>query len=210
MQTEHPLGIKRAGLHLKKLRMAATKRSPARHKVGWHVDRWTATRIRIGQILKRHPEFTGMQVMAKIGPESPVRVRWIWQVMSEYTRATGRPKPLARRKGRQFYSRRPGPELPRRSRSAASQRIPSRAGCVRDTPPRQTGRWGTPISFNRAAVSSSSPFVPTSPVPMSFTIRKIFCCSSRGYFLVYAIVDCCRQLNAGDAGACVNPAYSRD
>jgi hypothetical protein len=72
--------------------------------VGWHVDRWTPTRIRIGEILKRHPDFTGKQVLEKLGPNCGVRLIWVWQVMSEYHWAAKRPSAQAQRKGRRFYN----------------------------------------------------------------------------------------------------------
>jgi DNA invertase Pin-like site-specific DNA recombinase len=104
MGAEHPLGIRRAEVHLKEVRMAGAKRSPAQKLVGWHVDRWTATRIRIGEILKRHPEFIGKQVIEKLGPDYPVRLQWVWQVMRDYRRASARHSPDQRRIGRRSYS----------------------------------------------------------------------------------------------------------
>ena len=90
MGAEHPLGIDRAWVHLRACRMAAAKRSPTQKRVGWHVDRWTATRIRIGKILKRHPEFIGKQVMEELGPECSVRLQWVWLVMKEYRRGSAK------------------------------------------------------------------------------------------------------------------------
>jgi hypothetical protein len=102
---EHPLGIQRAWVHLKKVRMACARRSPAQKLVGWNVDRWTATRIRIGEILKRHPEFIGRQVIEELGPEYSVRLKWVWYVMRQYRRASARHSPKRRQIGR----RRPRP-----------------------------------------------------------------------------------------------------
>jgi DNA invertase Pin-like site-specific DNA recombinase len=100
---EHPLGIQRAWVHLKKVRMAGASRSPAQKLVGWHVDRWTATRIRIGEILRRHPEFIGRQVIEALGPEYSVRLQWVWQVMREYRRASARHSPKQGRKRRWLF-----------------------------------------------------------------------------------------------------------
>ena len=100
---EHPLGIVRAWAHLRACRMAAAKGSPAQNGVGWRVDRWTATRIRISQILKRHPEFIGKQVIEKLGPERSVRLQWVWQVMREYRRGSAKRSPTQRRIGRQHF-----------------------------------------------------------------------------------------------------------
>ncbi len=126
MGAEHPLGIRRAGIYLKKVRMAAAKRSPAQKLVGWHVDRWTDTRIRIGEILKRHPEFSGKQVIANLGPDYSVRLKWVWHVMSEYHWASTKPSPTARRKGRRFLNLWCSPELLRKSHSIDPRRRASR------------------------------------------------------------------------------------
>jgi DNA invertase Pin-like site-specific DNA recombinase len=126
MGAEHPLGIRRAGVYLKTVRMAAAKRSPAQKLVGWHVDRWTATRIQIGEILKQHPGFTGKQVIEKLGPDYSVRLKWVWQVMSEYHWASTRPSPNARRKGRRLYNLWRSPKLRRKSHSVDSERRASR------------------------------------------------------------------------------------
>jgi DNA invertase Pin-like site-specific DNA recombinase len=69
MGAEHRLGIERAWIHVRACRTAAARRSPAQMRVRWRVDRFTATRIRISKILKRHPEFIGKQVMQQPGPE---------------------------------------------------------------------------------------------------------------------------------------------
>jgi DNA invertase Pin-like site-specific DNA recombinase len=81
---EHQLGIQRARVHLKKVRMTRAKTSPTQKRVGWKIDRWTATRLRIGDIMRRHPQFTGKQVIDALGPDHPVRLQWVWQVMGEF------------------------------------------------------------------------------------------------------------------------------
>jgi DNA invertase Pin-like site-specific DNA recombinase len=101
---EHRLGVRRAGLMLNQVRRAAAAHSSVQKSVGWHVDRWMPMRIRVGKILKRHPEFTGKQVIEKLGGDSLPRLKWVWQVMSEYHWASKRPPPQALRKGRRFYN----------------------------------------------------------------------------------------------------------
>ncbi len=118
---EHPLGVRRAGLMLNKVRRAAAKRSSVQKRVGWHVDRWTPMRIRIGEILNRHPEFTGKQVIERLGVDVSVRLNWVWQVMSEYHWAAKRPSPQALRKGRRFYNLW-RPKLLRKSHAVARAR----------------------------------------------------------------------------------------
>lgn len=125
---EHPLGRKRAGVVLKAVRRAAAKGNSVQDTVGWRVDRWTSLRIRIGRILKRHPEFTGRQVIEKLNTgnvnpaEPPVRLKWVWQVMGEYHWACRRPSQQAQRKGRRFFPL----WRPRDRRRKAHPSIPAR------------------------------------------------------------------------------------
>jgi DNA invertase Pin-like site-specific DNA recombinase len=123
---EHPLGVERAGIVLNRVRRAAARRSSVHRMVGWHVDRWTPMRIRIGNILKRHPQFTGKQVIEKLGSDCSVRLIWVWRVMSEYHRAVTRPSPQARRKGRRFFNLWRRPDLPPKSRAVVRARGASR------------------------------------------------------------------------------------
>jgi len=90
------------------------------------VDRWTAMRIRIGGILERHPEFTGKQVLERLGPDCRVRLIWIWHVMSQYHRAVHPPSAHVLRTGRRFHPLwrdpklgRPGHSIAYRARRAA-------------------------------------------------------------------------------------------
>lgn len=101
---KHLLGIGRARQLLKECRLAAAKRSAQHRKVGWWLDRWTATRIRIGAICKRHPEFTARQVIRKLGPEHSVqlKLKWVMQVMNECWRASPMAYPK-RGMGRRLY-----------------------------------------------------------------------------------------------------------
>ncbi len=99
---EHPIGLERAGVVLKQVRMAAASGSSVQKAVGWRVDRWTTKRIRIGEVLRRHPEFTGRQVIEKLGLDAPSRLHWVWQVMGEYHWAAQRPSQYAQRKGRRL------------------------------------------------------------------------------------------------------------
>ena len=124
MGAEHPLGIRRAWTCLNECRRAAAARSSVQRMVRWHVDRWTPMRIRIAKILKRHPEFTGKQVLERLNVDSRPRLIWVWQVMSEYHRAAKRPSPYALSKGRRFYPLW-RPKVPRNFASATrAQRAP--------------------------------------------------------------------------------------
>ena len=97
---EHPLGVCRAYAHLKAVRMAAAKLSPTQKRIQWHIDRWTAIRIRIGKILKRNPKFIGRQVIERLRPEHRIRLQWVWHVMREYRRGSAK---LSQRINRRHY-----------------------------------------------------------------------------------------------------------
>ena len=102
---ERPLGITRTEKMLRECRQAAADRDPVHRQVGWHLDGHTAARIRIGAIWKRHPEFTGKQVMKRLGPRYRVRLHWVQQITRECWRAYAQADPkLARvgRRGRQL------------------------------------------------------------------------------------------------------------
>ena len=91
---KHLLGIQRARQLLRECRSAAAQRSPMHKKAGWWLDRWTAERIRISEIWKRHPEYTARQVLKVLGCEPSVRRRrWVWHVLNECWRATGTHRP---------------------------------------------------------------------------------------------------------------------
>jgi DNA invertase Pin-like site-specific DNA recombinase len=100
MAPEERLCSSLAGAYLRECRRVAAKRSHAQTRVEWAADRWTATRIRISEILKRHPQLTAKQVMEKLGPECSVHIRWVWQVMSEYRRLSTKLRPKQRRTAR--------------------------------------------------------------------------------------------------------------
>jgi DNA invertase Pin-like site-specific DNA recombinase len=102
-RVEHPLGMCRTWKLLRECRVAAAKRSPVHNRVGWHLDKFTAARIRIGAIWKRHPEFTAKQVIRRLGPRYAVRLPWVQKVMRECWRAYGNPTPKYWRIGRRAW-----------------------------------------------------------------------------------------------------------
>lgn len=92
---KHLLGVERAWQLLRKCRRAAAKRSPMYKKVGWRLDPWTADRIRVSRIWKRHPECTVKQVLKTLGYEySERRRRWVRHVLDDCYRASGTPRPV--------------------------------------------------------------------------------------------------------------------
>ena len=100
---ERPLGVTVIEKLLRECRRATAKHNQVHKQVGWCLDRWTAARIRVGAIWKRHPEFTARQVIEKLGPEYSERVRWVQQIMKECWRASARHRPKQWRTGRRFY-----------------------------------------------------------------------------------------------------------
>jgi DNA invertase Pin-like site-specific DNA recombinase len=87
----HRLGIERASTHLRAVRSAATNKSRTLKRIGWRVDRWTAWRICIAEILRRQPQLTGKQVMEKLGVGHGVRIQWVWYVMHQFRRGSAQP-----------------------------------------------------------------------------------------------------------------------
>jgi hypothetical protein len=90
LKDQHLLSVYRARQLLKECRLSAAKRSSVHEKAGWWLDRRTAQRIRISAICKRHPEYTAKEVLAALGPEPSVQIRWINKIMNECWRALGR------------------------------------------------------------------------------------------------------------------------
>jgi DNA invertase Pin-like site-specific DNA recombinase len=101
---EHPLGFGRIYKLLREFRAPAARRSSSHKRIGWRVDNRTAKRIRISGILLRHPEFTGPQVLEKLGRDSSVRLKWVRHVMRQIRHGSPRVSPKKRRIGRRRYS----------------------------------------------------------------------------------------------------------
>jgi DNA invertase Pin-like site-specific DNA recombinase len=120
--TAHPLWIRRAYAYLKECRWDAARRSPVHIEVGWHLDQRTAARIRIAELWKRHPEFTGKEVIKrlKLGPDAPLN--WVQRIMNDCWKAYAKPKPRERRIGRKFHNPWRAAELPHRFRGVATRR----------------------------------------------------------------------------------------
>jgi hypothetical protein len=89
VESDHALGKDYAYKLLKAYRLATAKRSSVHRKMRWRIDCRTPTRIRISQILKRHPKVSAAQVIEELGPGPFRRLHWIRQVIEECRR--GRP-----------------------------------------------------------------------------------------------------------------------
>jgi hypothetical protein len=79
----HPLGADLAFRFLKECRLAAARRSYVHNKRNWPIDCRTYTRIRIGEVVRRSPKSTVLQVIEKLGPGRFRRIRWVELVMAE-------------------------------------------------------------------------------------------------------------------------------
>ena len=157
---EHPLDLSRAWAYLRECRMAAAKRSPTHKQIGWFLDRRTAARVRIAAIWKRHPEFTGKQVLKRLGPKHSARLIWVQKILRDCWLATARHSPAQRLKGRRVYAPRRGCDrqttrtLKARSTAAVRTAAIERAEACRvhiEWALRQPGKYGRPISAQYAA-----------------------------------------------------------
>ncbi len=101
---QYPLGVLRIYELLKECRRDATKQSSAAMRVGWYLDRRTAMRIRISGILKRHPNFTGKQVIDNLGAKNSLNLQWVRRVMREYRLGAAKSRRTLRRMGRRIHS----------------------------------------------------------------------------------------------------------
>jgi DNA invertase Pin-like site-specific DNA recombinase len=88
MSPKLPIGETRGLVYLRNSRKTAVLRSPIHQLAHWPLDRRTAARIKIAAIWRRHPEFSSMQVMKKLGPDHPVPLPWVQKVMRECRRAS--------------------------------------------------------------------------------------------------------------------------
>jgi DNA invertase Pin-like site-specific DNA recombinase len=70
--------------YLKARRTAAANRSSAYRRMGWKIDHWTGTRIRIGEMMRRRPRITAQQIIEVLGPDYEKKLHWVWNVMNEY------------------------------------------------------------------------------------------------------------------------------
>lgn len=104
---ERPLGLDRALRLLTCCRKAAARRSAMHRKIGWWFDRRTALRIRISATWQKHPEWTANQVIARIGPQPLLSLRWVQRILRECRSGAPEERDLPRRSGRP--SRRYGP-----------------------------------------------------------------------------------------------------
>jgi len=102
--SERPVGYARVCALLRECHLAAAKHSPAQKQLRWRLDRWTAARVQVSAIWKRHPEFTARQVLRNLKPGHAVPASFVQKVMRQCWRASARRSPAQRLTGRRVYS----------------------------------------------------------------------------------------------------------
>ncbi len=90
---ECAVGIVRSRAVVRRSRESVTEHHWAQRRLGWPVDRYTAARIRISEIWKRHPGYIAREVIRELGPEHPVRIQWVQQILRDCRVASARPRP---------------------------------------------------------------------------------------------------------------------
>jgi hypothetical protein len=101
--TPHPLDGGRTRAYLKECQQEAARRSFVHRRVGWSLDHRTVARIRVGEMWRRHPEFTAKQVAEKLKLTPDVSLKWVHRILNQCWKAFAKPKPKDRRKGRRSY-----------------------------------------------------------------------------------------------------------
>jgi DNA invertase Pin-like site-specific DNA recombinase len=98
-----PVGYVRAVAIVKRCRESAAKTSWAQQRIGWRIDRRTQLRIRISEIWKRHPEFSGRKVIKELGTGRSVALPWVQMILADCWQASAKHTAKQRRVGRRVY-----------------------------------------------------------------------------------------------------------
>jgi DNA invertase Pin-like site-specific DNA recombinase len=122
LRTPHPLWDRRAYALLKECHRDAARASPVHQRVGWRLDHRTDSRIRVGELWKRHPDLTGKQVIKKLELGSEVPLKWVQRIMNDCWKAYARPTGKRRRAGRTFYNPWRTHALPLKPRASDARR----------------------------------------------------------------------------------------
>src|SRR5581483_5622529 len=99
----YPLGTTRVERWVRALRAAVANRSAVHQQVGWPLDCRTVTRIRIGALWQRHPQFTARQVIQTLGPGPFLTNPWVQRILRECWRASRRRSRIECLNGRRCY-----------------------------------------------------------------------------------------------------------
>jgi len=100
---EYRVGIVRAMTVVRRARESVAKKNSTQRRLGWPVDRFTTTRIRVCEIWQRHPEWSAREVIERLKPDRPVRQQWVHKILADCFQASARLNPEQRRIGRRFY-----------------------------------------------------------------------------------------------------------
>jgi len=130
LQADCPIGTSRAAEFLWSFRRTIGQRSVIQKQLGWRLDRWTATRIRISAIWRQHPEHTAPQVIEVLGPVGhSVNERWVRDLLSDCRRVFTSPAPMQLRRGPRSYIRVRAGAM-KTSRAPRDNRAKSMTGCA--------------------------------------------------------------------------------
>jgi DNA invertase Pin-like site-specific DNA recombinase len=97
---KRPLGLDRAMKLLTRCRKDVASRSAMHKKIGWYIDRRTELRVRISATWQKHPEWTANQVIAKVGSQPLLSLRWVQRILRECRRGAPEERNMPRRTGR--------------------------------------------------------------------------------------------------------------
>jgi hypothetical protein len=158
-----PVGVQAIARLLKECRLAVAKRSPVQIPKLQYLDSRTALRVRIAAIWKRHPEYTGKQVLTALRTRHSVGVKWVRGVLRQCWDASGKRSWSERHTGRRVYSAWRGCD--RRAVQAllskASSERAERYRALIEWVVRQPGKYGRPISAGYAAVKLNERHIPS-------------------------------------------------
>ncbi len=75
-------------------------------RIGWPVDHWIDSRLRIAKILRRSPKLYAWQVAEQLGPEFKMRVDWVRKTMRDYRSGSYKPRAQVNRYWNRKYQSR--------------------------------------------------------------------------------------------------------
>lgn len=92
LKLPYRLGRKRVNRFMSEFRAKTAKNNYAYRRIGWPVDHWTDSRIRIARILRRSPKLFAWQVAEQLGPGFKRRVDWVRKTMRDYRSGSYTPR----------------------------------------------------------------------------------------------------------------------
>ena len=70
----------------------------------WRLDGKTAARLRIYEIWRGHPEYSGKRIVKALGADHAENEEWVRKILRQLARATGRQTPQQQFIGRRIYN----------------------------------------------------------------------------------------------------------